>query len=755
MSSDVQPIQLEIYRNLFFSIAEEMGTVLRRTAYSPNIKERRDYSCALFDGNGQLVAMGDHMPVHLGSMPLSVKAAVDAGPIYPGDIVILNDPFAGGTHLPDITLVAPVYTPSETEPEPLFYVASRAHHSDVGGMTPGSMPISREIYQEGLIIPPLKLYEEGDLNRGLLYLLLHNVRTPLEREGDLAAQVGSLRVGERRLLELVERRGRQELSTYMSALQDHSDRMVRALIKSIPDGRYEGEDFLDDGGLPEAGPSAERGVRIRVTMTVAGDRMSIDFNGTDPQVEGSLNAVRAITLSAVYYVMRCLAPEDVPSTAGLLRPIEVLAPGGCVVNARYPAATAGGNVETSQRIVDVLLKALSQAVPERIPAASSGSMNNLAMGGIRPADGRPFSYYETIGGGMGGSFSTDGDNGVHTHMTNSLNTPIEAFEREFPLRVREYRLRPGSGGKGRHSGGEGIVRSVEALTPTRVTVLSERRRFAPYGLKGGRPGKKGMNLVSTGGRRKRLSGKAQLQLEPGDILTIETPGGGGWGTPDTRRSSVKGREPARRPRSRRDSEPRGRDRAAAASRSDRPDAPEERPRTSAPKPVRKPTADRGKEAPKAAERKSDVEGERESRAAGRKDRDSRKADHRTSKTRPETPAGERPSQERPQKRSAVAPQGGTDRPDKKAGRREKVDASEVKVDVGAPSAAAKPDKKDRPPREPEEAAVGYHDLLPGEERVPRSPQSSARDSQPRSGRGKTADGETPESSRTAEDSDEG
>ena len=535
MPESINPIQLEIYRSLFFSIAEEMGSALRRTAYSTNIKERRDYSCALFDGEGELVAMGDHMPVHLGSMPLSVRAAIQAAPLFPGDVVALNDPYSGGTHLPDITLVAPVYQQSASARRPLFFAACRAHHSDIGGMTPGSMPLSSEIFQEGVIILPLKLYETGKLNQGLLQLLLHNVRTPLEREGDLAAQVGALRIGEKRLLDLVERNGRKEVKDYTRALQDYSERLVRGLISEIPDGEYESEDFLDDDGLPES--SMGRPVKIRLKIIVEQDRMAIDFSGTDAQVKGSLNAVRAITLSAIYYALRCLAPSEVPSTAGLLRPVDVYAPENSVVNASYPSATAGGNVETSQRIVDVIFKALSLAVPQRIPAASSGTMNNLALGGIDPATKRPFSYYETIGGGMGADSSGGGDNGVHTHMTNSLNTPIEAFESAFPARVREYRLRSNSGGRGRHRGGDGIVRSLEMLTDVQATLLSERRKYAPYGLEGGRAGKKGMNFVSVRGRRKKLPGKASLKLSKGDILIVETPGGGGWGAPEQRRGA--------------------------------------------------------------------------------------------------------------------------------------------------------------------------------------------------------------------------
>ncbi|MGH9341292.1 MAG: hydantoinase B/oxoprolinase family protein [Acidobacteriota bacterium] len=530
--AEIHPIKLEIYRNLFASIAQEMGSVLKRTAYSPNVKERRDYSCALFDGAGELVAMGDHMPVHLGSMPLSVKAAIEAFPLHPGDIAIVNDPFSGGTHLPDITLIAPVFETSSLQPiayslQPLFHLACRAHHSDVGGMSPGSMPLSHEIFQEGIRIPPLKLYNSGRLNRTLLRMLLYNVRTPVEREGDLAAQVGALKAGQKRLQELLEGKGRQELEDYMAALQEYAERRMRQIIHRIPDGTYHAEDYLDDDGAEER--SKSRPVKLAVSIEVDADRLRIDFTGSEAQVNGCVNAVFAITQSAVFYVLRCLAADDVPNSAGLMRPVQITAPRGTVVNAGYPAATAGGNVETSQRIVDVLLKALAHALPDLVPAASSGTMNNLSIGGVHPASGRPFSYYETIGGGMGGGPKGRGDSGIHTHMTNSLNTPVEALERSFPFRVREYRLRSASGGNGRHPGGDGIIRSLEALTECHVTILSDRRRYSPYGLNGGLGGKKGLNQLIVKGRSKRIPGKVSLRIDRGEVISIESPGGGGWG----------------------------------------------------------------------------------------------------------------------------------------------------------------------------------------------------------------------------------
>jgi len=525
--SKIHPVQLEIYRNLFSSVAEEMGTVLKRTAYSANIKERRDYSCAVFDGEGQVIAMGDHMPVHLGSMPLSVQMAMDSFSAKAGDIIMLNDPFSGGTHLPDITLIAPVFCVEATSAKPLFYLASRAHHADVGGMAPGSMPLSQDIFQEGVRIPPLKLYKGGKLNRDLLRFLLFNVRTPLEREGDLAAQVGCLKIGEKRLFDLVEKNGSEEVMDYVSGLHQYAERTMRRVIRNIPDGRYVSEDFLDDDGV-DTSPRSQS-IKIAVSVEVSGEEMQVDFTGSAPQVGGCLNAVYAITVSATHYVLRCLAPQNVPLSAGLMKVVKVTAPAGTVVNASFPAATAGGNVETSQRIVDVLLRALSEALPESIPAASSGTMNNFSVGGIHPSTKLPFSYYETIGGGMGGGPKGSGDSGIHTHMTNSLNTPIEALERYYPIRVREYRIRRGSGGRGRSRGGEGIVRSLELLTDGHFTILSERRQHSPYGLRGGIGGKKGMNFLHPKeGRSRRLRGKIASPIAKGDIVTIETPGGGGW-----------------------------------------------------------------------------------------------------------------------------------------------------------------------------------------------------------------------------------
>jgi N-methylhydantoinase B len=540
------PIELEIFKNLYHSIAEEMGAALRRTAFSPNIKERRDYSCAVFDSKGEVIAMGDHMPVHLGSMPMSVKAAIAACPMAPGDVVMLNDPFRGGTHLPDITLVASVYVrgampvgklrPGQRRRKgstPDFYVASRAHHADVGGAYAGSMGLCREIYQEGFRIPPVKIMRSGAIEADVLTLLLNNVRTPEEREGDLGAQMAACHTGAERLQEICLRYGVDRAKRAAAELLEYSEELMRAFLRCVPSGIYWAEDYLDNDGI------SEKPVKIAVRLTFAQQQplrgrerhpVTVDFTGSDPQVEGSVNAVEAITYSACFYAFRCLLADEVPATAGLMRPIQVIAPSGTIVNAWPPAAVAGGNVETSQRIVDVLLRALAQAVPDRIPAAASGTMNNLTIGGVDPRTGRPFAYYETIAGGMGARSTKNGVSGVHTHMTNSSNTPAEALEYAYPLRVRQYSLRSGSGGSGKYCGGDGIVREIEVLTDCEVTLLSERRTRAPWGLNGGSNGALGKAyIIRNSGLRESMPGKFSTRLREGERIRIETPGGGGWG----------------------------------------------------------------------------------------------------------------------------------------------------------------------------------------------------------------------------------
>jgi len=527
MPARVDPIRLEIMKNLFHSVAEEMGAALRRSAFSPNIKERRDYSCAVFNQRGEALAMGDHMPVHLGSMPMSVSAALAAFPLAPGDVAILNDPYAGGTHLPDITLVMPVFVASSRRPA--FYVSSRAHHADVGGAQAGSMALTQEIFAEGIRIPPVKLCRAGQVDRDVLALVLANVRTPEERQGDLTAQIAACRTGTRRLEEIAARYGLPEVFAYSGHLLDYSDRMMRATLRGIPAGRYVGEDSLDDDGV------SPKPVRIRVAITIRGEHAIVDFTGSGPQCAGSINAVEAITVSAVYYAFRCLLDEQVPATAGLLRPVRVVAPLGTVVNARPPCAVAGGNVEASQRIVDTLLRALARALPRRIPAASQGTMNNVSFGGTDPRTGKAFAYYETIAGGLGARPGLGGISGIHNHMTNSLNTPVEVFEHVYPVRVRRYGLRRNSGGAGKWRGGDGIVRELEFLAPADLSLLSDRRRIGPYGLAGGSSGATGRNTLIRNGRKRVLPSKVSLPVEEGDVLRIETPGGGGWGTPGRRK----------------------------------------------------------------------------------------------------------------------------------------------------------------------------------------------------------------------------
>jgi N-methylhydantoinase B len=519
------PVELAIFQSAMHSIAEEMGAALRRTALSPNIKERRDYSCAIFDGQCRVIAMGDHMPVHLGSMPMSVQAAVAAIAFAPGDIAVLNDPYAGGTHLPDITMVLPVFLPGGERPA--FFVANRAHHADVGGRFAGSMGPAEEIFQEGIRIPPVRIVRGGQVEREMLDLILLNVRTPREREGDLDAQMGACRVGERRIREVAEKYGERRLHALIDDLLDYSERLVRAELRKMPAGEFSAEDWLDDDGVTDV----PRKIAVRLELDPDAASIHVDFTGSSPQVAGSVNAVRAITLSACFYVLRCLLQEDAPATAGILRPLSLDAPAGSIVDARPPAAVAGGNVETSQRIVDVLLRALAKAIPERIPAASAGTMSNLTIGGVDPRTGEAFTYYETAAGGMGARPGIDGIAGVQTHMTNSLNTPIEALEYAYPFRVRRYAYRDGSGGSGEFRGGDGLVREVEMLVPAQLTLLAERRKFRPWGLKGGGDGAAGCAwIVKAGGEgEERLPGKCSRQFSQGDAVRIETPGGGGWG----------------------------------------------------------------------------------------------------------------------------------------------------------------------------------------------------------------------------------
>ncbi len=521
------------YASLFARIAEEMGGALTRTAYSPNIKERRDFSCALFNAEGQLVAQAAHIPVHLGALPMSVRAALDACSEWnPGDGVLLNDPFTGGTHLPDLTLITPLHS-SPRARKPFAYLATRAHHADVGGISPGSLPISTEIYQEGLRLPPVKLYERGHINEDILRIICANTRTPDERIGDLRAQWSAHEVGGQRMQEVLARHGTRQARLAMQDLLEYGETLMRSTIEQIPDGQYSFTDQLDDDGI------GNNPLPIRVAIDISGGDALINFAGTAPTCQGNLNAVEAITQSAVYYCFLCLlvTPSNLhrdkrlnpPLNAGCFRPLTIHAPRGTIVNAEPPCAVAGANVETSQRIVDTVFGALAQALPDVIPAASQGTMNNITLGGTHHRTGQPFAYYETIAGGTGGHPKGKGLDAVQTHMTNTLNTPIEALEFAYPLRVERYALATGSGGRGQHQGGAGILRELRALNAMQGVIISERRTYPPYGLAGGTSGQCGENRLIRKGRTEILPGKVTLDLQAGDRICIRTPGGGGWG----------------------------------------------------------------------------------------------------------------------------------------------------------------------------------------------------------------------------------
>lgn len=506
-------IRLQVISSALSSICEEMGAALIRSAFSTNIKERRDCSTALFDADGMMVAQAEHIPVHLGAMPDAVAAVIEEGP-RPGDVFILNDPYRGGTHLPDVTLVMPVNY-GRAGGRTIAYAAARAHHADIGGEEPGSMPAgSVALAQEGVVIPPTRLYSRGELDEAFLDKLLGQVRSADERRGDLWAQLGALKTAERRLGELLGTYGESELGLAMRQVLDHAERQMRAAVTGLPDGDFRAQDYLEreDGDLT-----------VAVSVRIAGDEIHIDFNGTSPQESGNLNCPMAVTRSACYFVLRAVADPDILANAGSLRPVHISAPEGCLVNARPPAAVAAGNVETSQRIVDALVLALSQALP--LPAQGQGTMNNLTLGSDE-TEGR-FTYYETIGGGAGGCPVRAGASGIHQGMTNTLNTPIEALEMAFPLRVERYEFREGSGGAGEHAGGEGVVRSLRLLAPARLSLLGDRRRHGPQGAVGGRPGLPGQNLVNG----KETGGKVTLSLAAEDVVTVKSPGGGGYGAP--------------------------------------------------------------------------------------------------------------------------------------------------------------------------------------------------------------------------------
>ena len=523
----VDKVTIEVIRHYLEYTAEEMGIVLRNSAYSPNIKERMDHSCAIFDAKGQMIAQAEHIPVHLGAMPLAVKSMLEtfSDNLYPGDMIIFNDPYRGGTHLPDVTLIAPIFYENEI----VGFVANRAHYSDIGGKTPGSMPgDAREIFEEGLIIPPVKLVSKGEIVKDVLRIILANTRTPRIRKGDIYAQIAANIRGIRRIHKLLEKYGVNEFHTAVEEILNYSERRMRKEISKLPSGEFTGEDFLDDDGVED------RPIRIFVTVKIKGDGIEFDFTGTDHQVKGSINAPLAVTLSCSYYVLRAVTDPTIPANEGAYRPLKVIAPEGTVVNAKPPAAVAGGNVETSQRIVDALLKAFAKIVPERIPAASQGTMNNIAIGGIDPRTGKPFTFYETIGGGFGGRRGLDGVDGVHSHMTNTMNTPIEEIERRYPIMILKYSLRPNSGGLGQWRGGLGIERIYKILAPATLSLLGDRHKFPPWGLNNGEPGAPGEYILIRKGRKIKLRSKQIINVDAGDIIIIRTPGGGGYGDPSKR-----------------------------------------------------------------------------------------------------------------------------------------------------------------------------------------------------------------------------
>ncbi|MDQ2054576.1 hydantoinase B/oxoprolinase family protein [Halobellus sp. H-GB7] len=521
--SSVDPVTLEILRNQLEGVAEEMGEVLIRSAYSPNIKERQDCSTALFDAEGRMVAQAEHIPVHLGAMPEAVDAIRQYDP-EPGDVWALNDPFEGGTHLPDITLVSPLAPDVEGGPgdgeEILGYAVSRAHHADVGGSTPGSMPAgAREIYEEGLRLPGVRLVRDGELVDDVFAMLLANVRTPSERRADIRAQLAAHDRADERLADLLERSGETVLDSF-GAIIDYSRDRIETELDAIPDGVYTSEDVLEGDGV------SDDDVPIEVTVTVDGTKIDVDFAGTAEQVPGNLNAPLAVAKSAVYFVVRSLTDPEIPPNQGCYDPVSVSAPVGSLLNPESPAAVVGGNVETSQRVTDVVFAALAEAVPERAPAQGQGTMNNLIVGSREGA----FTYYETIGGGAGATAESDGIDGAQVGMTNTLNTPVEVLEAEYPLTVERYALRPGTGGDGEHRGGLGLERALTVECDATVSLLTERRRTRPRGIAGGADGATGENLVDG----EAVAAKTTVDVDAGTTVTIRTPGGGGHGSPDDR-----------------------------------------------------------------------------------------------------------------------------------------------------------------------------------------------------------------------------
>lgn len=513
MDINLNPIELSLFSNRISAVCEEMGAVLQRAAFSPNIRDRLDFSCAVFDAQGGLCAQAAHIPVHLGSMAFAMRDIVATIDWQPGDMVVVNDPYLGGTHLPDVTVIAPVIVAQQL----LGFVANRAHHADIGGQTPGSMPISRTLDEEGIILAPQKLVAAGQLNASLMEAILAQTRNRQSSQGDFSAQISANRTGVNRLTELIERHRPATYMQLLMALNDYAQRLAQSVITAIPDGEYSFIDSMDDDGL------GNRDFPIALTLTIRQDQVIADFTGTAAQTTGNINCPLSVVAAAVYYVFRCLMPDQTPACDGSFRAIALRVPPGSLLNAQRPAAVAAGNVETSTRIVDVVMGALAQAIPTEIPAASHGSMNNLAMGGSW--QDQHWDYYETIGGGMGAGPRSPGLSGVQTHMTNTRNTPVEVLERHYPLRVTRYALRSGSGGQGQQRGGDGLIREFEFLANATVTLLTERRTSRPWGLAGGNAALAGVNKLNN----EILPPKVTCQVKAGDRLTIETPGGGGWG----------------------------------------------------------------------------------------------------------------------------------------------------------------------------------------------------------------------------------
>lgn len=523
----MDPIELSLFSSRVSAICDEMGVVLRRTAFSPNIKDRLDFSCALFGPTGELFAQAAHIPVHLGSMAYAMRGIVEAVDWQMGDLLAVNDPYLGGTHLPDVTLISPVFLSKQDSGSGtdvlLGFVANRAHHANIGCDTPGSMPLSSTLEEEGIVIPPTLIMRKGQLQAGAS--LLPDIDVKLT--GDFAAQAGANKVGVERLLELVTKVGKGQYLAAMEQLNDYGDKITESVLGQLKTGTYTFSDTLDDDG------KGSRNIELAVSLHIENASIELDFTGSSDQVPGNLNCPEAVVAAASYYCFRCLMPADVPACAGLFRRIKLKTRKGSIVNAHRPAAVAAGNVETSTRLVDLVFGALAQALPEQIPAASQGTMNNVAMGYIDPDSGDRWDYYETLAGGMGGGPNASGLSGVHSHMTNTLNTPIESLEMNYPLRVNRYEKRQGSGGAGVNVGGEGIVREYEFLQPTELSLLTERRRRGPWGLNGGATGAVGVNLLND----EPIASKCTISVNAGDRLTLMTPGGGGWGQSTSRGDS--------------------------------------------------------------------------------------------------------------------------------------------------------------------------------------------------------------------------